>query len=178
MSTVEEVKQKIDIVEVIGRYVTLTKAGRNFKALCPFHSEKAPSFFVFPERQSWHCFGGCNTGGDALSFVMKKEGMTFGEALRFLADKVGVLIPTRIEPGPGRDEKERLFQVNEVAAQFYHNLLVTSPQAEKVRAYVSDRGGDRREIPSSFLPRTSIRWRPLTVAPRARSFAEVIPEVI
>ena len=173
MSTVEEVKQKIDIVEVIGRYVTLTKAGRNFKALCPFHSEKAPSFFVFPERQSWHCFGGCNTGGDALSFVMKKEGMTFGEALRFLADKVGVLIPTRIEPGPGRDEKERLFQVNEVAAQFYHNLLVTSPQAEKVRAYVSDRGLNDKSLSDFQIGYSPNAWETLKQYLLERGFTEI-----
>jgi len=173
MSTVEEVKQKIDIVEVIGRYVTLTKAGRNFKALCPFHSEKAPSFFVFPERQSWHCFGGCNTGGDALSFVMKKEGMTFGEALRFLADKVGVLIPTRIEPGPGRDEKERLFQVNEVAAQFYHNLLVTSSQAEKVRAYVSDRGLNDKSLSDFQIGYSPNAWETLKQYLLERGFTEI-----
>jgi DNA primase len=130
VSVIEEVKSKLDVVEVVGRYVQLQKAGRNFKAVCPFHTEKTPSFFVFPERQSWHCFGACNTGGDALSFVMKKEGMTFSEALHLLADKVGVLMPTRIEPGPGRDEKERLYQANEVASQFYHKVYAnTSPVA-------------------------------------------------
>ena len=73
MSAIDEVKQKTDIVEVISQYATLKKSGRNLTALCPFHSEKNPSFFVYPEQQSWHCFGACNTGGDVLSFIMKKE---------------------------------------------------------------------------------------------------------
>ena len=91
MSAIEEVKQKTDIVEIIGQYTTLKKAGKNLTALCPFHSEKHPSFFVYPEQQSWHCFGACNTGGDVLSFIMKKESMDFGEALRLLADRAGVV---------------------------------------------------------------------------------------
>jgi DNA primase len=173
MSTVDEVKQRIDIVEVIGRYVTLTKAGRNFKALCPFHSEKAPSFFVFPERQSWHCFGGCNTGGDVFSFIMKKEGMSFGEALRFLADKAGVLIPTRVEPGPGRDVKERLFQINEVAAQFYHNLLVTSAQADNVKDYLKTRGLNEQSISNFQLGYSPNSWEVLKQYLLERSFTEI-----
>ena len=172
MSTVEEVKQRVDIVEVVSRYTTLAKAGRNFKALCPFHSEKTPSFFVFPERQSWHCFGACNTGGDAFSFIMKKEGLSFGEALRSLADKVGVLIPTRIEPGPGRDEKERLFQSNEVAAQFYHNLLVTSKQAEKVRTYLTNRGINDKSISDFQIGYSPNTWEALKQYLLERSFTE------
>ena len=128
MGVIEEVKQKIDIVEVIGEHVSLTKAGRTFRALCPFHSEKHPSFYVYPERQSWHCFGACNTGGDVFSFIMKKQGIDFGEALRLLADRAGVAIPSRLEPEAGKNERERLYQVNAAAAQYFHNLLLTLRQ--------------------------------------------------
>ena len=102
MSAIDEVKQKTDIVEVIGQYVSLSKSGRNFRGLCPFHSEKHPSFFVYPEQGSWHCFGACNTGGDAFSFIMRKEGIDFGEALRRLAERAGVSLPARAEPGVRR----------------------------------------------------------------------------
>ena len=126
MSVIDEVKQRIDIIDVIGEYASLTKAGRTFRALCPFHTEKHPSFFVYPEQQTWHCFGACNTGGDALSFVMKKEGLGFGEALRLLAQRAGVTIPSRVEPGAEKGERERLCQINQAAAQYFHNLLSNS----------------------------------------------------
>jgi DNA primase len=140
MSVIDEVKQRLDIVEVIGEYVSLTKAGRTLRALCPFHSEKHPSFYVYPERQSWHCFGACSTGGDVFSFVMKRQGIDFGEALRFLAKRAGVTIPSRVEPDAGRDERERLYQVNAAAAQYFHNLLLNSPNGERARNYVANRG--------------------------------------
>ena len=82
MSAVDEIKQRLDIVEVISSYVTLKKAGRNYKGICPFHAEKTPSFVVFPDTQSWHCFGACGTGGDVFSFVMQQENQDFAGALR------------------------------------------------------------------------------------------------
>ena len=109
MSAIDEIKQKLDITEVIGQYVTLKKAGRNLTALCPFHNEKHPSFFVYPEQQSWHCFGACSTGGDVFAFVMKKEGLDFGEALRLLAQRAGVVLPASYEGAGRQEEKEPLF---------------------------------------------------------------------
>ena len=99
MSVINDVKQRVDIVELISDYVPLQKAGRNFKALCPFHSEKNPSFFVFPDQQTWHCFGACNTGGDVFAFIMKKEGVDFGRALPLLARRAGIVLnePTEAE---------------------------------------------------------------------------------
>jgi len=140
MTVIDEVKQKTDIIEIIGQSVQLSKAGRNFRALCPFHSETAPSFYVFPERQSWHCFGACNTGGDVFSFVMKQQGIEFGEALRLLAEQAGITIPSRIMPDPQKDEKERLYQINAAAATYFHEQLVNSPGAAKARDYLLRRG--------------------------------------
>jgi DNA primase len=140
MSVVDEVKQKTDIVEIIGQYATLKKAGKNLTALCPFHSEKHPSFFVYPEQQSWHCFGACNTGGDVFSFIMKKESLDFGETLRLLADRAGVILPAYSARAEDKEEKDEFYKVNEAAALYYNNLLINSPGAEKARAYVESRG--------------------------------------
>ena len=172
MSTVDEVKQKLDIVEVIGQYVKLTKAGRNFKAVCPFHNEKTASFYVFPERQSWHCFGACSTGGDVFTFVMKKEGLDFGETLRLLADKVGVSLPSHIELGPRKDEKEKLFQANEAAAQYYHNLLVNSPAGEKAKNYLLGRGLTLKTINDFQLGVSPNAWEMLMMYLLEKGFSE------
>lgn len=140
MDSINEVKRRLDIVEVIASYMPeLKKAGRNFKAICPFHQEKTPSFYVFPERQSWHCFGACSTGGDAFSFVMKKEGIGFGEAFRILAEKAGVPL-TLGRAEDGETEADKLKRINEAAAEYYHRLLFQSPGGLKARAYLAHRG--------------------------------------
>ncbi|MFC1900252.1 DNA primase [Chloroflexota bacterium] len=161
MSVIDEVKQKLDIVEVISQYATLKKAGRNMSALCPFHTEKNPSFYVYPEQQSWHCFGACNTGGDVFSFVMRKENIDFGEALRLLADRAGIAIPTRFEPETGKDEKERLFKVNEAAALYFHNLLLNSPEAKKASDYLERRGFSMETMSNFQLGFAANSWEAL-----------------
>ncbi|MFS8159630.1 MAG: CHC2 zinc finger domain-containing protein, partial [Candidatus Roizmanbacteria bacterium] len=87
---IEKIKQHVDIVEIISSFIPLQKAGRNFKANCPFHSEKTPSFVVSPDRQTWRCFGACHEGGDVFSFLMKIESITFYEALLELSKKTGI----------------------------------------------------------------------------------------
>jgi len=133
----DEIRAKIDIVQFISEYLPLKKSGRNFKALCPFHSEKTPSFIVSPERQIWKCFG-CGLGGDIFKFLMEYEKMEFGEALRFLAKKAGVkLAPYR--PGPQEEEKERFYEINHLASEFYHYLLF-HPIGKKALDYILGRG--------------------------------------
>ena len=140
MGVITEVKQKLDIVEFISEYVTLQKAGRNFKGLCPFHSEKHASFFVFPEQQSWHCFGACGTGGDIFAFVMRKEAVDFGQALRLLAQRTGVALSSREAPSKAEDEKrERLFQINEAAAEYYYHILSSTKTGAMARSYLAKR---------------------------------------
>ena len=139
MSTIDDIKQRLDIVDVISSYLKLEKAGRNFKALCPFHQEKTPSFIIFPDRQSWRCFG-CGAGGDLFSFVMKKEGTDFGETLKTLADKAGVSLERKKEAVESKSI-DRLYQINETAAQYYHDLLLRAPAAEGARDYAMKKRG-------------------------------------
>ena len=113
MSTVDEVKAKLDIVDVIGESVRLQKAGRYFKANCPFHTEKTPSFYVYPDRQSWHCFGACATGGDVITFISRKENLDFTGSLRLLAERAGVELRN---DGPKRQQLKSLQDANEAAA--------------------------------------------------------------
>ncbi len=150
MSVITEVKQRLDIVDFISEYVTLQKAGRNFKGLCPFHSEKHASFFVFPEQQSWHCFGACGTGGDIFSFVMRKEGIDFGQALRLLAQRGGVALGSSEAPSKAENEKrDRLLQINEAATEYYHHVLSTTKAGVAARDYLIERN-IMREIVKGF----------------------------
>ncbi len=171
MSVIDEVKQKTDIVTVVSQYVSLKKAGRNLIGLCPFHSEKHPSFFVYPEQQSWHCFG-CNTGGDVFSFVTKKENMDFGEALRLIAERAGVTIPSKFEREEGKGEKEKLYQVNEAAAQYFHDSLLNSPDGEKARSYIARRGFSAKTVADFQLGFSLNRWDTLKQYLSERGHAE------
>ncbi len=153
---VRRVKERIDIVELIGDYVQLKKAGRNYKGLCPFHGEKTPSFSVSPERQSFHCFG-CGKGGDAFSFLMELEGLTFPEALQQLADRAGVDLPRR-----GLKRRDRtLGDVLEMAGAFYEELLRSRAGKAGAR-YLERRGlaaGDRAAFQLGWAPSS---WDALT----------------
>lgn len=148
MPVVDDIRARLDIVELISAAVPLQKNGRNFKAICPFHTEKTPSFIVNPERQTWRCFGACATGGDIFNFVMRKDGVEFGEALRRLADAAGVEIAPR--PKEQVDHEEALLRVNDLAARFYHEMLRSS-EGEPVIAYLYDRGIDDKTIDEFML---------------------------
>jgi len=173
MSVITEVKQRLDIVELVSEYVTLQKAGRNFKGLCPFHSEKHPSFFVFPEQQSWHCFGACGTGGDILSFIMKKESIDFGQALRLLAQRGGITLSPLEAPDKAKDEKnERLFQINEAATEYYHHLLSSTKAGEATRDYLAKRKVTTETIEEFRLGFSPDAWEALKNYLLGKSYTE------
>jgi DNA primase len=141
MGVVDQIKERLDIVEVVSAYVPLQKSGRNYKALCPFHAEKTPSFVVFPESQHWHCFGACGEGGDLFTFVMKQEGWDFRTALEELARQAGVeLRPRTPLQERAEEEADRLRELLQAAAQYYRHLLRHAPEAKMARDYVARRG--------------------------------------
>lgn len=138
MADTQLIKDKLDIVDVIGEYVELKRAGQSMKGRCPFHNEKTPSFMVNSERQSWHCFG-CNKGGDIFSFIQEIEGMEFVEALKYLANRAGVQL-TDFKTDVYSSQKNRLKDIMKEAARFYHNILLKLPAAKAAREYISQRG--------------------------------------
>jgi DNA primase len=159
MSVVDEVKDRLDIIEVISSYLPLSKSGRNYKALCPFHSEKTPSFVVFPDSQRWYCFGACNEGGDVFNFVMKMEGWDFRAALEELAAQAGVeLQPPTPAQAQAAEEADQLREVLATAARYYHHLLINSPQAQTARAYVEARQLTRETVDAFMLGYSLPEW--------------------
>jgi DNA primase len=134
MDQVAQVREKTDIVALLQEYITLKKAGRNFKANCPFHGEKTPSFVVSPERQMWHCFG-CQKGGDVFTFLMEYEHMEFPEALRTLAEKAGVALQNQKFDSQASSKREKIYEINHLAAEYYHYLLTKHEIGKKALEY-------------------------------------------
>jgi DNA primase len=157
MSEIEEVKARLDIADVVGQYVPLHKAGRTLKGLCPFHPEKTPSFIVSPDRQTWHCFGSCGTGGDVISFVMKHDGLDFGDALRLLAERAGVKLKERRVSEEQDRAMRRLYDANESAADYFQRQLTTDA-GKAAQAYIERRGIDEATASSFRLGYSLPGW--------------------
>ena len=137
---VEEVRRRTDIVELIGSYVTLKRAGSNFGGLCPFHSEKTPSFTVFPDSESFYCFG-CGAGGDAITFVMKNDNLDYPSAIELLANRAGIrIVHEQEKSNTGGLTRARVHDMNRDAAKFFHKCLLDPIGAEGLKYLTEKRG--------------------------------------
>lgn len=171
---IDQVQMASDIVEVIGQSLTLKRSGRNLKGLCPFHSEKTPSFMVNPEKQIYHCFG-CGAGGDVFSFLMKNENMSFGEAIRFLAEKANIVLPEaqyRKQEGPS--ESEQLYDIYKHACEYYHQLFMDPVRGKVAREYFIKRGFDMKLAEEFKMGWALDGWQGLLDFLRKKGFPEAL----
>lgn len=169
---IEEVQAANDVVEVVSSYIPVKRAGRSFKACCPFHSEKTPSFFVNPEKQIWHCFG-CGAGGGPVNFVMQYERVSFPEAVRILARKSGIAVPETSRREAGEAEgKEALYRSNDFAASWFAQQLWKTAAGERVLDYLRKRGMTDDLVTEFSLGYAPDAWEALHRAARARSHSD------
>lgn len=163
----DEIKARLDLVEVIRQYLPLKAAGTNFSGRCPFHNEKTPSFTVSPTKQVWHCFG-CGKGGDLFSFIMEIEKLTFPEALRLLAPRAGVVL--KKESGPDASKRNRVLDLLNQAAHFYHSILLTQPGGESARAYLQKRGLKENTIKDWLIGYAPESWDDVILFLKSKKF--------
>ena len=169
---IEEVQAANDVVEVVSSYIPLKRAGRSFKACCPFHNEKTPSFFVNPEKQIWHCFG-CGAGGGSVNFVMQYERVPFPEAVRILARKAGIAVPeTRRGAEDADGGKEALYRLNDFAASWFAQQLWKTATGGRVLGYLRARGVTDPLITEFSLGYAPDAWESLRRAARARGHSD------
>lgn len=170
MDVVETIKRQVDLAEFIGRVTPLQKSGRSFKGLCPFHTEKTPSFYVFPERGTWRCFGSCGEGGDLFTFVQKRENLDFRGALRVLAAEAGIEL--RPEDARKRSHNERLAAVMSAAVEYYQRCLREPGGSEALRYLREKRGLEERTIQAWRLGWAPDEWRGLRDFLRNRGYED------
>ena len=177
-SLIETIKAKVDVADEIGQVVVLHKSGKSLKGLCPFHNERTPSFYVFPQTQTWRCFG-CNEGGDVFSFVQKQQSLDFRETLRYLSEKAGV--PFEEHSGFGEDteaerarytQRERLRKLNEEAQLWFHQMLLHAREAGEARGYVQSRGISTETVISFGLGYAPDSWDALSRYLRTKGYTE------
>ena len=162
---IDSIRSQADIVDVVSDYVTLRKAGKNYKGLCPFHDEKTPSFSVNQERQIYHCFG-CGKGGNVFSFLMEHENVTFVEAVRHIARRLNITIPDTYRQREAGSEAESLAQVTRFAARFFHERLLNAGRDSIVRRYTERRGLSEETVKSFGLGFAPDSWNDLLNAAR------------
>jgi DNA primase len=169
-SSIEQIKAKLSVSDVVGSYMKLEKAGLNYRGCCPFHNEKTPSFFVSPSRGTYHCFG-CNRGGDIISFVQEYEGLNFPEALRVLAQKANIVLP-EFKNIP-KEDNSRLYQLNQLATEFYQQKLFSaSLVAKKVLEYLASRKITEASIKQWNLGLSGEDWDELLLFLKSKDFKE------
>ncbi|HEX2844708.1 MAG TPA: DNA primase, partial [Candidatus Limnocylindria bacterium] len=166
---IAEIKTKLPAIDVVGETVALKRAGTVYKGLCPFHAEKTPSFIVTPERETWHCFG-CGEHGDIFTFLMRRDGLEFREALERLAEKAGVELSERSAREDRR--KKRLREALEAAIGWYREVLLQAHQAEKARAYLAERGFTEETLDRFGIGYALNTWEALTKRLRAKGFTD------
>ncbi len=175
MSDIDEIKSRLNIADIISERVTLKKAGRNFKGLCPFHTEKTPSFIVSPDRQTFHCFG-CGKGGDILTFLMEFDHVDFTEALETLAERAGVKLERRPADTPEGKLKQKLLEVNHLASEYYQYLLTKHAVGEKALDYLKHRGVTDKSIKTFALGYSPNDWDGLLTYLRKKGYDEKLLE--
>lgn len=171
----DELRSRVDLVELVGQSVNLRRSGENWKALCPFHAEKTPSFMVNPKRGIFHCFG-CGAGGDAFGFLMRHDRLSFPEAVRALAQRAGVELPVD-QPRPGAQpegQREGLLRAMTLASRFYEERLWAPGEGERARRYLEARGIDSNVARRFGLGYAPEGWDALLGFMRGQSVSEEI----
>ena len=172
MTTIEEIKNRLNLLETIESYVPeLKQAGQNWKACCPFHNERTPSFVVNPNRGTWHCFGACSTGGDVIEFVRRIEGLELRDAIKICAERAGIELkaPSAKEKAK-KEENERLIRANESAAIFFQSNLKKDITPSIAYQYASNRGLDDGAIDKWQIGYAPENWSSLTDHLMSRGF--------